>query len=76
MDEDNNTVPILIFLTDIPNKAIKIKAPYTKGMVECKPRNKSEINKLIIGIEKMIHRLLKPLLHKSAIAAIGVKFGG
>ena len=75
MDE-SNTVPILIFLTYIPKKAINIKEAYTNGMVLCKPKNKSEINRLEMGIKNTIQRLVKPLLDNRAIEAIGVKLGG
>ena len=40
------------------------------------PKNKSDINRLIIGIKKMIQRFVKPWPDKRAIAVIGVKFGG
>ena len=76
MVEDINTVPILIFLADIPNKVIKIKAPYTNGIKSWSPKNKSDINRLIKGIKKMIQRFVNPLLDRRAIAVIGVKFGG
>ena len=45
-------------------------------MVACKPINKSEINKLTMGIKNTTHRLVKPLLDNKAMAAIGVKLGG
>ena len=45
-------------------------------MVVCNPKNKSEINKLTIGIKKATQRLTKPLEDNKAIAAIGVKLGG
>ena len=45
-------------------------------MVACKPINKSEINRLTMGIKNTTHRLLKPLLDNKAMAAIGVKLGG
>ena len=45
-------------------------------MVACKPINKSEINRLTMGIKNTTHRLSKPLLDNKAIAAMGVKLGG
>jgi hypothetical protein len=45
-------------------------------MVAYKPINKSEINRLTMGIKNTIHRLVKPLLDNKAMAAIGVKLGG
>jgi hypothetical protein len=45
-------------------------------MVACNPKNKSEINKLTMGIKNTIHRLAKPLPDNKAMAEIGVKLGG
>ena len=45
-------------------------------MVACKPINKSEMNRLTMGIKNTTHRLVKPLLDNKAMAAIGVKLGG
>ena len=45
-------------------------------MVACKPINKSETNRLTMGIKNTTHRLVKPLLDNKAMAAIGVKLGG
>lgn len=45
-------------------------------MVACNPKNKSEINKLTIGIKNATQRLSKPLMDNKAMAAMGVKLGG
>ena len=45
-------------------------------MVACNPKNKSEINKLTMGIKNTTQRLAKPLLDNKAMAAMGVKLGG
>tara|TARA_B100001250_G_C19506172_1_gene659640 strand:- start:208 stop:522 length:315 start_codon:yes stop_codon:yes gene_type:complete len=74
--EESKTTPKLIFLTYIPRRDIKINEVYTKGMVPCNPKNKSETNRLIMGIKNTIQRLLKPLLDNKAIAVMGVKLGG
>lgn len=45
-------------------------------MVPCNPKNKSDMNRLKMGIKNTIHRLEKPLLDNKAIAVMGVKLGG